>query len=164
MVVRSAPGGDGRREDESGRPIHTRLAAGPTLNVGWHGLFLGAEYAFYSDGANEPAGLIPRAGRLFPDDVPLLGRHYVGANAGLEITPLLRTSVLTLVDANDGSGLAGLSLAYSVADEADLIAGVFVPWGKDPRVSGDPTMPTVALGSELGASPLMVYLEARTFF
>ncbi|MEM7158041.1 MAG: hypothetical protein AAF799_34690 [Myxococcota bacterium] len=154
--------GDGRGSEDT-EPLHVRLAAGPSLNIGWKGLNLGAEYAFYSDGANRASGLLDRATRLFPDDVPLLGRHYVGAVAGMELIPILQASVLTLVNANDGSGLTGLSLIYSVADEADLIAGAFVPWGADPSLTGDPLMP-LALGSELGASPFSLYLEARTFF
>lgn len=154
--------GDGRGAEDT-KPLHVRLAAGPSLNIGWKGLNLGAEYAYYSDGANRASDLIPRASRLFPDDVPLLGRHYVSAVAGMELIPILQASVIGLVNANDGSGLTGLSLIYSVADEADLIAGAFVPWGADPSLTSDPLMP-LALGSEMGASPLSIYLEARTFF
>jgi hypothetical protein len=139
------------------------LAAGPSLDVGWRGLTLGAEYAFWSDGAKRPAELVARAGRLFPDDIPLLGRHYASAVVGIELLPILRANALALVDAGDGSGLAGLGLAYGLADEADLLMGLFVPWGKDPMVGMDPSMPIV-LRSELGASPLALYVEARAFF
>ncbi len=159
--------GDGRDTGPGARPMHVRLTAGPTFNVGWKGLTLGADYGYFSDGAVDPALLLSRSTRLFPDDVPLLGRHYAGAVASMEIIPILRASTLTMVNAGDGSGLAGLSLVYSLADEADLLAGVFVPWGKDPSVVLDPSMDPMlqaTLGSELGASPLSLYLEARTFF
>lgn len=154
--------GDGR-DDGDTEPVHVRLAGGPSLNVGWRGFSISTEYSFISDGAKRPSELIERASRQFPDDVPLLGRHYVGAATGIEILPILRTNVIGLVDAGDGSGQVGLSLLYSVADEADLIMGVFAPWGKEPRVTGDPDNPIV-LRSELGASPVSVYVEARTFF
>ena len=62
-----------------------------------------------------------------------------------------------------GSGLAGLSLAYNVADESDLILGLFVPWGRGLR-DVNPMAGTFALGSEFGLSPLLVYLESRVFF
>jgi hypothetical protein len=157
------PDRTGNGHDDRDAPLHVRLAAGPSLDVGWHGLTLGAEYAFYSDGAKDPSDLIARATRRFPDDVPLLGRHYASAVIGVELLPILRANALALVDAGDGSGLAGVGFAYSLADEADLLLGLFVPWGKNPVVSPDPTMPIV-LRSELGASPLSLYAEARVFF
>lgn len=143
--------------------VHVRLATGPSVNVGWRNMVLGAEYAFISDGARRPSLYLDRALRQFPDDQPQLARHYVGLNGNVEIVPILNDSVFTLVNANDGSGLAGLSLIYNVADEADIIAGMFTPWGGDPSFTGDPTRP-IALDSEFGASPLTVYLEARAFF
>jgi hypothetical protein len=157
------PDRDGRGRGDDDDALHVRLAGGPSLNVGWHGLTLGAEYAFYSDGANDPADYLDRFTRRFPDDQPLLARHYVGFNGGIEIIPVLQGGVLTMINANDGSGLAGLSLLYSLADEADLIAGVFAPWGDDPMPTGDPMNPIV-LHSELGTGPLTLYLEARAFF
>lgn len=155
--------GDGRGAEDDDAPIHVRLAAGPSVNVGWHGLTLAAEYSFISDGAKQPELYLARALERFPDDQPQLARHYVSASGGAEIVPILNASVFALVNANDGSGLTGLSLIYSVADEADIIGGLFVPWGGDPFATGDPTAP-VGLRSEQGASPLTVYLEARAFF
>ena len=155
--------GDGRDAEDETRPVHGRLAAGPTLQVGWRGLTLGAEYAYVSDGARRPSDYLTRAQSRFPDDQPLLARHYLGANGSIQIVPILTGSVFALVNGNDGSGLTGLSLLYNVADEADLIAGLFVPWGRDPVATGDPMLP-VRLRSELGASPLTLYLEARAFF
>ena len=155
--------GDGRRGEDTDDPIHVRLSGGPSLNIGWRNSTIGAEYAFVSDGASDPADYLTRIGDLFPDDQPLLARHYVGLNGGVEIVPILYGSVFMLVNGNDGSGLTGLSLLYNVADEADLIAGLFVPWGAEPTITMDPMNP-VELRSELGVSPLTVYLEARAFF
>ena len=69
----------------------------------------------------------------------------------------------SLVSATDGSGLAGLSLQYNVANESDLFLGVFVPWGKG-LGSLDPTTGLPTLGSEFGLAPMSVYLESRVFF
>ena len=77
--------------------------------------------------------------------------------------PILRLGVTSLVSASDGSGLAGLSLQYNVANESDLFLGVFVPWGRG--LNGiDPATGLPNLGSEFGLAPLSVYLESRVFF
>lgn len=155
--------GKGRKGADKNRPVYTRLAAGPSMNFEWRSLMIAAEYGFFSDGGKDPQNYIGRALRLAPDDLPYLGQHYVGATAGLELIPVLRASALAFVNAGDGSGMTGASLSYSVADEADLVAGAFVPWGKDPTVIPGAFIP-VSLESEFGAAPLSVYLETRVFF
>lgn len=153
--------GDGR--DEQDRPIYGRVAAGPSMMFAWQNAVVSAEYLYASDGAASPSGYVERALAGYTDDQPYLGRHYVAAAFAAEIIPILRGSVTGLVNASDGSGLAGVSLIYNVADESDLILGVFVPWGKGLR-GFDPVTGIPELGSELGLSPLSVYLEARVFF
>jgi hypothetical protein len=155
--------GDGRSGDDLDNKIHGRLSAGPSLMFAWKDLTLGVEYGYFSDGASEPADYLTRAGRFYPDDLLYLGEHYLGVLAGLTIIPVLRGSVLTMISATDGSGLAGLSLSYSVADEADLIAGAYVPWGAGLR-TGDGPIPIPELGSEFGLSPVSAFLEMRVFF
>jgi hypothetical protein len=149
--------GNGLDRDED---VHVRLSAGPNVNFAWQGATLGAEYAFFSDGAGDPAHYITRFGRRFPDDLPYLGRHYVAAMAGLETLPILRLNAIGLVNAEDGSGMAGLFAAWSISDEADLLLGGFVPWGR--RTSASATAPT--LRSEFGLQPTTLFLETRVFF
>ena len=60
--------------------------------------------------------------------------------------------------------MAGISGNYSVADEAEFLAGAFLPWGKRPLGdSGDPLY-VPALRSEFGMMPVVVYLETRFYF
>jgi hypothetical protein len=153
--------GDGHDADD--RPVYGRVAGGPSMSFAWHNAGLSAEYLYASDGASGPHGYVTRAQARFTDDLPYLGRHYVGAAAGLEIIPILRMTATGLVSATDGSGLAGVSVAYSIADESDLLLGVFVPWGAGLRTF-DPSAGVVELGSEFGLAPLSAYLEARVFF
>lgn len=152
--------GDGKLDPD--RDVHVRLAAGPDVSFAWQNLVIGAEYAFFSDGGKDPDDYLNRAGRFFADDVPYLGRHYVGASMGMEIIPILRFSAITLVNAGDGSGLAGPFLMLNVADEADLLAGVFIPWGKGADL--DPTSLNLDLGSEYGLASVSAYLETRVAF
>jgi hypothetical protein len=153
--------GDGHDSDD--RPIYGRFAAGPSATFAWQNASLGAEYMFASDGAAKPANYTERALASYSDDLPYLGQHYVGAVAAMEIIAILRISVTGIISATDGSGLAGISLIYNVADESDLILGVFVPWGAGVRAF-DPLAGTLDLGSEFGLSPISAYLEARVFF
>jgi hypothetical protein len=142
------------------RDIHVRLSAGPNVNFAWQGARIGAEYAFFSDGAANPADYIARFGRRFPDDLPYLGRHYIAGMAGLEIVPVLRVDAIGLVNANDGSGMAGIFASYSISDEADLLVGGFIPWGRLPPSTAAIPM----LRSEFGLQPTTLFLETRVFF
>lgn len=155
------PDADGRGHDGSDRPIYGRIAAGPSVSFAWHNASIAAEYLYASDGAASPTQYVGRALGRYRDDVPLLARHYAALAASLEVIPILRLAGTGLVNASDGSGLAGLSLIYSLADESDLIAGAFVPWGRGLQAD-DPA--AVMLGSEFGLSPISAYLETRLFF
>jgi hypothetical protein len=156
--------GDGELDDGGvGRDeIHGRLAVGADLPFEWHNARVAAEYSFVSDGAGAPDEYVARALRRLPDDQPFLGRHYVGASVVGEIIPILVASAMGLVNLEDGSGLAALSLIYSVADEADLVAGMQLPWGRRPIADASPLGATPQ--SELGLWPASVFAEARIYF
>jgi hypothetical protein len=156
--------GDGELDDgDRGRDeVHGRVAAGLDVPFEWHNANIAAEYSFVSDGAGDPADYLGRAGRWYPDDQPFLGRHYVGASVRGEIIPILLGSVMGLVNVEDGSGLAAVSLLYSVADEADLVAGVQLPWG--PRPVADSSELGATPESEMGLWPLAAYAESRIYF
>lgn len=152
------PDRDGNGRDEESP--HVRAAGGPNINFAWQNTTLGAEYAYFSDGGAAPRDYLGTLSSRFPDDLPYLGRHYVGLNAGLDTIPILRLQAITLVNAIDGSGNAGLFLNYNVSDEADISAGGFVPWGRSPSVGPG----GIELGSEFGASPVTAFVESRVFF
>jgi hypothetical protein len=153
--------GDGKLDD--GADPYVRAAAGPSLTLTWQNAMIAAEYGFYMDGASDPDDYLERVTEFYPDDVPYLGQHYVGGTAGLEIIPILRVNAITLVNAGDGSGMAGGFLMYNIADEADFVGGVYVPWGDRPSFEGFPIVPP-SLGSEFGAGALAVFLETRFYF
>jgi hypothetical protein len=142
---------------------YVRIAAGLDVPFSWRNAVVGADYLFLSDGAEGPAGYLLRAASLFPDDLVYLGRHYVGMNAGGEILPILRMNLMGLINAGDGSGLAALMLLWNVLDEADLVAGVLVPWGAGPSTGPAPGTPPV-INSEFGLMPITAFLETRIYF
>lgn len=157
--------GDGKldRAEEGGDEIYVRAAGGPSVMFTWHNVLITAEYGYYMDGADDPEDYIERFDAFYPDDVPWLGQHYVGWSAGMEIIPILTVNTIGLVNAADGSGLAGGFLAYNIADEADFVGGVYVPWGKGVNIPDVPLLPPT-LRSEFGVSPVSVFLETRFYF
>ena len=157
------PDAEGDGHDRSDRPVYGRVAAGPSMNFAWHNAMVSAEYLYASDGAATPSGYVERALASYSDDLPYLGRHHVALATSMELLPILRVALTGLLCASDGSGLAGVSFLYNVADESDLILGVFVPWGKGLRGIDMVTMQP-QLGSEFGLAPISAYLEARVFF
>ena len=70
------------------------------------------------------------------------------------------SALLALVSLGDGSGMAMASLSYSIADEADFVGGLLIPWGE--RTAGAAGLPV--LGSEMGSAPVAGFLETRFFF
>lgn len=144
--------------------IFGRLAAGFELTFAWHNTALGAEYLFISDGARRPDRYIARAAGFYPDDVAYFGRHYVAVSAGGEIIPILRVQTMLLANVKDFSGMGLVSLAWSAADEIEILAGVLAPWGEAPAVDPLAPLPIPSIESEFGTAALTVFLEGRFYF
>jgi hypothetical protein len=142
-------------------PLYGQLSARIEHSWPWHNLSIGAEYAFFSDGAAAAADYLARALRLFPDELPYLGRHYAGANVAIDIIPILNLALVGLVNAGDGSGISTLSLTYNAANEIDLSLGLLAGWGCRPIPAPDGT-PIVR--SELGATPITAFLQTNVSF
>ncbi|MBW2263072.1 MAG: hypothetical protein JRG91_13955 [Deltaproteobacteria bacterium] len=144
--------------------IHGRLAVGFDYMHAWQNLSISAEYMYVSDGADRTSLYLTRFTSFYPDDVPFMGRHYVGLSAGLEIIPILRFNAMALFNTTDYSGLASMMLLYNIADEIDAMLGVLVPWGEEPVEDLGPPTHEPSIESEFGLMPLMLFLEMRFYF
>jgi hypothetical protein len=164
--------GDGRLDDvdgdgEKADDIHGRVAGGFNILFAWHNVTLGAEYMFISDGASRGGDYAARVMRLYPDDIPTMGRHYVGLSAGGEIIPILMLQTMALFNVSDHSGLGMVSLVCSAADEIEFVAGVLIPFGPEPSMGSADILGPAAfpvIESEFGSVPLMAFLEGRFYF
>ncbi len=154
--------GDGSLDDGEDR-VHVKVAAGVDHRFDWRSAILAFEAFYQSDGAKRPAHYIQRAGALLPDEQPYLGQLYMGLSGGLELLPILNLGGMVLLNTTDFSGMAALNLLYNIADEADAVVGVLIPWGDDPVAQLSP-LPAISLESEYGAAPVMVFLETRFYF
>jgi hypothetical protein len=142
-------------------PLYGQVAARVEHSWPWHNLSVGGEYAYFSDGAAAPADYVARAQRLFADELPYLGRHYAGVNAGIDIVPILNLALVGLVNAADGSGITTLALTYNASNEVDLSLGMLAGWGYRPRptAAGPPL-----LRSEFGLTPITAFLQTTIAF
>lgn len=87
------------------------------------------EYHFNGEGENDAEGY--RLDRLGRGEIINLGRRFLFAEASYLLHPLWNLSVSLNESFTDGSGFAGLTLAYSMSGSTDLTAGV-------QRTFGDP--------------------------
>jgi hypothetical protein len=67
--------------------------------------------------------------RLARGDLYTLGRHALGANLLVEVTPLWTVSPTLLANLGDGSALFQLITQVSLADEAVLLGSLNLPLG-----------------------------------
>ena len=79
----------------------------------------------------------------------------------MELLPILRAGGFALVNIGDKSGIAGMSVSWSASDEAEVMLGLFKPWGDRAELFDSGYL---WLHSEMGSAPATVYLEARAFF
>ena len=94
----------------------------------------GLDYAFrntltlsgelYYDGAGASERSAYDFASLFAGRIQNLGRRYLGAYAGYEITPLLKSNNYLAVNLDDGSRYFSPSLTYSLKTDLDLTLGV----------------------------------------
>lgn len=141
-MARFAVGAD-RRWQAAGRDLHLVL-----------------EYQHDGLGAARSEDLLvaaasPAAAR---GELQVLGRDAVAASASYQVHPLTAVSLLSLVNARDGSVLLAPGLARSLSNEVSLRLGLFAGLGR----GADPAGP--ALRSEYGATPFVAYLAASVFF
>jgi len=119
-----------------------------------------AEYMFRSDGAGDSSEYFEQF--LDPKLLlnPYLGRHYLALGINYELHPLVNTSVIAISNLEDPSAVLTGSLMLSMADEADMVAGIQYPIGEEPVSSG--ILPEFR--SEYGLYPMTIFFEIRAFF
>jgi hypothetical protein len=86
--------------------------------------------------------------------------HLLGANASYELLPVLVGRLATVVSLTDRSVLAMPSVTWSVSDEAELMVGAVLGFGR----RTDWTSPVPEPQSEFGAQPLLFYAELKVYF
>ncbi|MBW2183816.1 MAG: hypothetical protein JRF49_08125, partial [Deltaproteobacteria bacterium] len=83
-------------------------------------------------------------------------RHYLGILGSYEVTPLLVASLATIINLVDHSVLIMPTVIYSLSDNAELVAGMVIGEGKDPK--------RYRLRSEFGTYPDFTFVEIKYYF
>jgi hypothetical protein len=127
-------------------------------------VFLAGEVYVQTLGTSDPEALLPtlQGPRYARGELWLAGVAYAGLAASVEITPLLRGSVGAFVNLGDPSALLAPSLVWSVADDAEVLAGAFAGVGARPASPALP--PGFGIRSEFGLYPVVAFTSLRVWF
>lgn len=99
----------------------------------------------------------------------LMGAGYVAVAVSQEISPMITGSAAAVVNPLDGSAFVAPNLAWSVANNVDVVLGGFVGLGKRPDDVElvDLLVPIdqqTYLGSEFGTYPGVAFAQAKIYF
>lgn len=119
------------------------------------------EYHYNGAGAAAPSGYAARAAKAAyrEANVYLLGRHYLAAGAGAQVSALVSAGVAVMVNLGDGSFYATPSLDWNAAENLYLGAGALLPSGRRANFDGQ-----ASPASEFGLYDRSLYAAARYYF
>ncbi|MGM0431786.1 MAG: hypothetical protein ACQEQU_03655 [Spirochaetota bacterium] len=128
-----------------------------------------AEYHFNSAGKHKAEEYLEIS--IQPDEHPtyrdgliqLAGRHYALLGGTYQLHPLLPLQFAALVNAGDPSAALSLEMEYSLTQDTTITFGSLINLGKKSERSSDGTT-LLALHSEFGANPQVVYCSAHIYF
>ncbi len=144
-----------------------RVALGVDRQLG-AGFTVMGELYLQTLGATRPSDYLTIAmGERFQrGEIWALGRYYGALSVRYELLPILGLSLAAVANLVDPSVLVTPSLEWSIADEAELVAGLFLPMGERPEKLPGPDG-TLMFGeprSEFGLLPRGGYLGLKAYF
>lgn len=140
-----------------------RLTAGAEYNFSLlGGTDAWLEYHYNGAGAAKTGGYSTRAVKTAyrEANVSLLGRHYLGAGAGAQLSALVSAGCSVLVNLQDRSFYALPSLEWSAAENLYVSAGALLPSGPRAAFNGISASPA----SEFGLYDRSFYASLRKYF
>ena len=137
---------------------HLAAVAGVGRGFAVRDLQLQGEY-FHNGGAR--GNLKERFALVGEGDLKHTSRHLLGGLASGRIHPLVSGSLALLWAPRDGSRLAQPGIAWSAADEVEVVAGAVLARGRRPMGR---TAEELRFRSEFGTWPDFYYLETRLYF
>ncbi|MGH7296189.1 MAG: hypothetical protein ACRELB_14705, partial [Polyangiaceae bacterium] len=147
-----------RRPD--GRPVFARAVVGSTFEPA-RNVHASVEGYYNGSGAAGPSGYLATFAdpRFQIGEEYNVGRYYAGALVDWQAHPLVHVGVALLANLLDPSAIASPQLRYSVANNALLVVGAFVPFGARPGLGASgPTSP-----SEFGLYPYLYHVDLKVY-
>jgi hypothetical protein len=122
------------------------------------GLYVSGEYYFSGWGTTHESRYVEKilSERFRQFDLFNVGRHYLGILGSYEVSPLLIVSLAFICNLTDGSLLVDPTLFYSLGDNAEVLAGMIIGEGSEPR--------GFDLESEYGSYPDFLFVEFKYYF
>ena len=119
---------------------------------------LNLEFAWLEDGASKVDQYLASSSdpRLLSGERWLLAQSYVALSIQQSLSPLLNTSLTSIVNLQDPSALLGPSLAWSISDEASAMIGSYLGLGQG--LNG------LALQSELGTLSWLSFVMVSAYY
>ncbi len=136
------------------------LGVDRVLKLAGRDFSIAAEYQRDGLGAADPAEYLDvlRSDSFRRGEHQVLGRDEAVLQASYALHPLWSMSGLWLVNLNDGSGVLGPALGWSVGEEFNLAAGAFLGFGADDQTLARP------IPSEYGLAKLTGYVSFSWYF
>ena len=97
--------------------------------------------------------------RLESGETYNLGVFYGGAVVDWTAHALVHVAAATIVNVIDGSALIAPSVHFNASNNTVLLAGAFIPLGKDPSFTGGPLA-----RSEFALYPTLFHFDLKAYF
>ncbi len=161
-----------------------RGVIGASLYWPW-GLSLSGELYAQSVGTHEPDEYmdVARTDRFERGELWTMGHFYGALSADWEVMPLIHVNLAAIVNFLDPSLFLGPGFSWSVASNADLVAGAFIPIGRRPAemeeedlyeidettgmitfLDEDEIIDLFEPRSEFGLMPYQAYVQMKLYF
>jgi hypothetical protein len=143
-----------------GRPAFVRMVVGSTFEPA-RNLHATVEAYYNGSGAADSSGYLATFSdpRFQIGEEYNVGRYYAGAVVDWQPQALVHVALAVLSNLTDPSAIASPQVRYSVASNALIICGAFVPMGARPGAGASgPTSP-----SEFGLYPYLYHVDLKVY-
>lgn len=143
----------------------TYFRASAGMDYSFNGKLYGFfEYHFNSIGKRKPADyellfneIAFREGADY-----LLGKHYVNLGSTMQMSPLVTSTAMVILNIADKSFIIAPTVEYNISENIYLAGGAYLGIGKLPMIGYVPGK--YSYKSEFGTYPSMVYTSFRVYF
>lgn len=145
-----------------------RATLGMTWNwAEWGGGYINGEVYWQEDGASNTDLYLSETQdpRFLRGERWFLGRFYGMLSIQQALTPLFQAAMSLLTNLEDGSGLIGSNVVWSVGQDVDVVMGAYGGYGDGLSISTMALRPTpLTTESEFGALKWMGFAMMATYF
>ena len=87
------------------------------------------EYQYNGEGTSDKTQYLQYFQRVLNGEMQNVGKNYIAASANYKFHPLISGTLTSITNINDGSGFAGIDLAYNILQNLNLGVGAYYFFG-----------------------------------